>query len=59
MKKAIVALGIMAGAMSAPALAQVSASNVYVGVGIGQSKAKDWCNGIAGTGISCDDSDTA
>ena len=32
----------------------------YAGVGFGQSKAKDGCTGLAGTGVtSCDDTDTA
>lgn len=62
MKKALLGLGIMAAATALPAAAQMSApslSSAYVGVSIGQSKAKDWCNGIAGTGVSCDDEDTA
>ena len=61
MKKALMVLGLAAAAVSTPALAQMrtpSLSSAYVGVGIGQSKAKDWCNGI-GPGVSCDDSDTA
>jgi len=31
----------------------------YIGGNIGQTQAKDWCSGIAGSGISCDDKDTA
>lgn len=38
--------------------AQMSTSNVYLGAGIGQSKAKSACEGAAAAGFSCDDSDT-
>ena len=31
----------------------------YLGGNIGQSKVKDGCSGLGGTGISCDDKDTA
>lgn len=44
--------------LSSSLYAQMSTSNVYLGAGIGQMKAKDACNGV-GPGVSCDDSDTA
>jgi OOP family OmpA-OmpF porin len=31
----------------------------YVGIGIGQSKAKGACDGVSGAGITCDETDTA
>lgn len=34
-------------------------SGAYLGLSVGQTKAKDGCSGLAGTGISCDDKDTA
>jgi OOP family OmpA-OmpF porin len=44
----------------APAFAQAQQETAwYLGAGIGQSKAKDACNGFGGTGTSCDDKDTA
>jgi OmpA-OmpF porin, OOP family len=30
----------------------------YIGIGIGQSKAKGACDGVAGPGVTCDDTDT-
>ena len=52
-------VALLAGAVlaSAPALAQDS--GWYAGASIGQTKAKDACTGLAGTGITCDDKDTA
>jgi len=44
-------------AVSTPALSQDT--GWYAGLGVGQSKAKDACTGVAGPGISCDDTDTA
>lgn len=38
--------------------AQMSAQQLYVGVGFGQSKAKDACTSLL-PGITCDDTDTA
>jgi OmpA-OmpF porin, OOP family len=46
---------ISAGLMSAPAMA---AGPFYGGVSLGQSSFKDTCDGAAGAGINCDDSDT-
>ena len=43
--------------MSSPALAQHQ--GFYLGLGFGQSDAKDACNGAAAFGLMCDDSDTA
>jgi OmpA-OmpF porin, OOP family len=60
MKALIAVLGFtVAAGFALPAGAQMGMSNVYVGATIGQSKAKDACNDLAGTGISCDDTDTA
>ena len=42
-------------ALSAPAAAQMGMSSVYIGGSIGQSEAKDACDGIPG----CDEKDTA
>ncbi len=58
-KRVIAALGFSAAAFALPAAAQTSMSNFYAGATLGQSTAKDACNDLAGTGISCDDSDTA
>lgn len=62
-KAAIVALGIGAAVIAGPASAQSTTaqylSHAYLGGGIGQSKAKDGCSGVSGTGVSCDDKDTA
>jgi OOP family OmpA-OmpF porin len=42
------------------ALAQTTQeTGAYVGLSIGQSKAKDACKGVTGAGISCKDTDTA
>ncbi len=40
-------------------MAQAQEAGWYLGGSIGQSQAKDACSGLAGTGISCDDKDTA
>lgn len=58
-KSVIAALGLSAAAFALPAAAQTSMSKFYAGATLGQSTAKDACNDLAGTGISCDDSDTA
>jgi OOP family OmpA-OmpF porin len=55
-KAVIAVLGLAGAALAFPAAAQVSLSSVYIGGGLGQSKAKDGCSGFNGT---CDDSDTA
>jgi OOP family OmpA-OmpF porin len=53
MKKAwVVAVGASAAFVALPAAAQF-----YIGAGVGESKAKDFCNG--GSFDSCDDKDTA
>ena len=59
MKKALLAvtLGLGAALASLPAAAQLSMSGFYVGAGVGQAKAKDFCGG--GPFDSCDDKDTA
>lgn len=55
--KSVVALfGITAAAFALPAAAQMSIGNLYLGASLGQSKAKDACEGA---NISCDDKDTA
>lgn len=63
MKKAkagLVILGVAsAAAFAGPALAQAQDTGFYAGVTIGQSEAGDTCTGISGTGVSCDDKDTA
>jgi OOP family OmpA-OmpF porin len=55
-------LGVATAMVAVPAAAQMrmpGMSGFYLGATVGQSKAKDWCSGLGGTGISCDDSDTA
>ena len=59
MKSAIAVFAVTASAFALPAAAQPNTSAFYLGAGIGQSKAKDWCSGTGGTGISCDDKKTA
>ena len=59
MKPAIAVFAVTASAFALPAAAQMSTSAFYVGAGVGQSKAKDWCSGTGGTGITCDDKKTA
>src|SRR5437763_15883636 len=51
MKSAIAVFAVTASAFALPAAAQMNMSAFYVGAGIGQSKAKDWCSGTGGTGI--------
>lgn len=43
--------------ITGPAIAQDQ--GFYAGLSIGQSEAKNTCDGVAGTGISCDGKDTA
>jgi OOP family OmpA-OmpF porin len=50
---------IVALAFVAPAAAQQQDRGFYAGASLGQSKAKSSCDGLAGTGISCEDTDTA
>lgn len=61
MKKiGIAVLSASAMAFALPAAAQnMSVNNIYAGISLGQSTAKDACNGTSGPGITCDDSDTA
>jgi len=56
---AVAALGLAAAAFALPAAAQMSAGNLYLGASIGQSSAKDFCDGLSGSGVNCDDKDTA
>jgi OmpA-OmpF porin, OOP family len=57
-KAALIAVVTLSGALLAPtAMAQMNMSAFYVGAGVGQSKAKDFCGG--GGADSCDDKDTA
>jgi OOP family OmpA-OmpF porin len=53
----VAAIGVAAALVALPAAAQSSLSGFYVGAGVGQSKAKDWCGG--GGFDSCDDKKTA
>ena len=50
-------LAITVSLVSAGAMAQDK--GWYVGGGFGQSKAKDFCNGLSGGGVTCDDTDVA
>lgn len=46
--------------MSVPALAQEQDSRGwYAGIGLGMSKFKGACDGVSGSGVSCDENDTA
>jgi len=61
-KKVLLAAMLGATVMAAPAVSMAQArgeTGWYLGGNIGQTQAKDWCSGIAGSGISCDDKDTA
>jgi OOP family OmpA-OmpF porin len=61
MKSAIAVFAITTSAFVLPAAAQMRSptlSSAYVGAGIGQSQAKDGCNGVGGAGVTCDDKDT-
>lgn len=59
-RMSIAILGAAATALALPAAAQNNAlSSVYIGGSVGQSKARDACDNIPGTGLSCDDKDTA
>src|SRR5689334_13737483 len=53
--KAVIALLGLA-AFTLPAAAQ---NAFYAGGSIGQATARDFCNGLSGPGVSCDDQDTA
>lgn len=58
-KSAVVVFGLAAATFALPAAAQLRATGLYLGGSLGQAKAKDFCNGLSGTGVSCDDKDTA
>jgi OmpA-OmpF porin, OOP family len=57
MKSVVAGVGLSAALVALPAAAQMNMSAFYAGVGVGQSKAKDWCGG--GGADTCDDKDTA
>jgi OmpA-OmpF porin, OOP family len=57
MKSVVASVGLSAALVALPAAAQMNMSAFYAGVGVGQSKAKDWCGG--GGADTCDDKDTA
>lgn len=57
--RAVIALvGLVTAAFTLPANAQ-NPNAFYAGASIGQSSAKDFCNGLSGPGVTCDDQDTA
>jgi len=56
MKRALLALGIMAAATALPAAAQQT-QNFYAGLSVGQAKYNDVCSDLPG--FSCDNKDTA
>jgi OOP family OmpA-OmpF porin len=61
-KKVLLAAMLGAAVMAAPAVSMAQArgeTGWYLGGNIGQSKLKDGCSGLGGSGISCDDKDTA
>jgi OOP family OmpA-OmpF porin len=57
MKSAVAVLGLGAALFALPAAAQMTMNGFYVGAGVGQAKAKDWCS--PGGFDSCDDKKTA
>jgi len=62
MKKLVFAAALAA-AMTLPAVASAQmrgdqATGWYVGASVGQAKAKTACDGLSGSGITCDDTDT-
>src|SRR5260370_42223700 len=60
-KKVLLAAMLGATVMAAPAASMAQAraeTGWYIGGRIGQSTAKDACNGGGGPGVSCDDQDT-
>jgi OOP family OmpA-OmpF porin len=59
-KTILATLGFAAAAFAGAAFAQATQeTGAYAGLAIGQAKSKDACSGVIGTGISCDDTDTA
>src|SRR5436189_5033684 len=61
-KKVLLAAMLGATVMAAPAVSIAQArgeTGWYLGGNIGQSKLKDGCSGLGGSGISCDDKGTA
>src|SRR5205807_8377335 len=60
--KALIAAMVGAVVLAAPAVRMAQArgeTGWYLGGNICQSKLKDGCSGLGGSGISCDDKDTA
>jgi len=57
MRYVVMVMALAFAFLSSPALAQHQ--GFYLGLGFGQSDAKDACDGAAALGIQCDDSDTA
>ncbi len=55
MKKIIVGAALLLAAIGA----QAQDTGIYVGGHVGQSKAESTCDGVSGTGITCDDTSTA
>lgn len=57
----VLCVSLLASLLSLPklALSQVPDVGWYIGIGIGQSKAKGACDGVSGPGITCDETDTA
>lgn len=57
MRKAGAGLAVIAAVVATPLAAQER--GFYVGASIGQATVKDSCEGLSGSGVSCDDTDTA
>ena len=55
----VVTAAIFAAALLSTQALAADGAGFYLGAGVGQSKAKDACTGLAGTGITCDDKGTA
>jgi OOP family OmpA-OmpF porin len=61
-QKKLLLTAALTAAMALPAAAMAQArgdAGFYLGGSIGQTTAKDWCNGLAGSGASCDDKDSS
>lgn len=52
-------IGMIAALLLALPAAAQNLGGFYIGGGLGQSDAKDGCDGISGPGVSCDSEDTA
>ena len=50
---------ILAGVLISTQALAADGAGFYIGASVGQSKARDACTDLAGTGISCDDKDTS